>query len=435
MSSIKRKQFKPKKLLLNLLQMNIVSRREEAMNKNNGGKEEPLDLSKSSCSSSSSSSNEILDLSKKPIITMSDDNSLKMLEARKFEENNCRDAQPKNILINNDKPLDLRVNSKKKTNLNSIDSILNMKQIFDENFNDYNNLKSSLTKLVRGQDEWMNNSRNSFISQILKCLVCSKSFETLNDLSTHMFESKHFNKFSSSTSSKVGGGTDIIMNEQNNNKDRTMNNNNNKSNMLRKNFKTMFNSKLGSSNRSSSPTNVLLCLICKKKFTNGSYLVEHLQNNHKINQICTTCGAYFETTSAYNQHLIDEDYHHHSHHRSKQILISQSAKLRNVKRALDENEKTISFKKFIKTSLEHKVCKGDGCNVDERELIEKEATNCSNKNPLLALELFVSNNEISSCGGVDEKNSKKFSENKVIINENPLNLLQKMHSNFNNYVF
>ena len=166
------------------------------------------------------------------------DNGEKLEEVKKNKEINDK--------TESDKPLDLRVNSKKCNN--AIDSILNMKQIFDEN--DYNNIKSSLTKLVRGQDEWMNNSRNSFISQILKCLVCSKSFETLNDLSSHMLETKHFNKLSTA---------DNFFNTDQN-KDKNLN----KTIVFRKNFKTIYNSnKFG--NNENSLSNVLLRLICKKK--------------------------------------------------------------------------------------------------------------------------------------------------------------------------
>jgi ribosomal protein L31 len=228
-----------------------------------------------------------------------------------------------------------------------------------------------------------------------------------------MLESKHFNKLSP---------TDNIFTP-----DQIKDKNLNKTGVFRKNFKTIYNHNKFGNNDNSSSANILLCLICKKRFTNGSFLVEHLQNNHKINQICTTCGAYFETSSAYNQHLIDEDYHHHSHHRSKQIIISQSGKLRNLKRELNENEneKSISFKKLIKTSLGNQV-------VEKKKEDEKE-TEKKLKNPLLALELFVSNNQISSINNDIKKNID--SKNEVKISENPLNLLQKMHSNFNNYVF
>ena len=215
MSSIKRKQFKPKKLF-------------HTMNA-------PLDLSKNN---NNKQNDEILDLSTKPAISIMKDNGEKLEEVKKNKEINDK--------TESDKPLDLRVNSKKCNN--AIDSILNMKQIFDEN--DYNNIKSSLTKLVRGQDEWMNNSRNSFISQILKCLVCSKSFETLNDLSSHMLETKHFNKLSTA---------DNFFNTDQN-KDKNLN----KTIVFRKNFKTIYNSnKFG--NNENSLSNVLLCLICKKK--------------------------------------------------------------------------------------------------------------------------------------------------------------------------
>jgi hypothetical protein len=51
------------------------------------------------------------------------------------------------------------------------------------------------SKMVRGQEEWVNNSRKNFISQILKCLECSASFETLEQLSAHMLKTNHFSKF------------------------------------------------------------------------------------------------------------------------------------------------------------------------------------------------------------------------------------------------
>ena len=421
MASIKRKQFKPKKLLTNL-QNNIL-------NQFNIGSEmqdynsQPLDLSKKelieeTLKKENSENDELLDLSKKPLIVKSD-----FLNSSICHEN----PSPVKIEISvNDKPLDLRISSKK----NELDRFYdNMKKIYDENSTEFKNIKSSLTKLVRGQDEWMNNSRNNFISQILKCLVCAKSFETLNELSSHMLESKHFNKMpTTQMHTTVAEPASTVINESSNkilNKGVTT--------LYRKNLK-LSKSSQQQTNSNKSTSNVLLCLICKKTFSNGSSLVEHLQNNHTINQICTSCGAYFETSSAYNQHLIDEDYHHHSHHRSKQILISQSSKLRNIKRELDENEKKISIKKIIKTNLDATISSEKG----KLEAKEDEFNNNNNKslllkNPLSALELFVSNNEINS---VNADKKKKCNENNMPkLVENPLNLLQKMHSNFNNYVF
>ena len=368
MSSIKRKQYKPRKLFNN--QRKIATEMQ------------PLDLSKKPSEIIMFEEAELLDLSKKR-------NDFQRSDEQNFTEN--YDNNTRNSM---DKPLDLRIINKKSEHIS---------------FNDFKNIKSSVTKLVRGQDEWMNNSRNNFISQILKCLVCSKSFEKLNDLSVHMLESKHFSRLPSTAASF------IFENHRNISK--------NANTLFRKAFKTSKTSHVVDH----SCQSVLLCLICKKTFPNGSNLVEHLQNSHTINQICTTCGAYFETSSAYNQHLIDEDYHHHNHHRSKHLLINQSTKLKSLKRELDvENEKTV-IKKVFKINRVDKKLEDDG--------VKKKVNENSSvfKNPLSALELFVSNNEIN-CVNLNEK-IKCDSNNKSKIVENPLNLLQKMHSNFNNYVF
>jgi hypothetical protein len=56
-----------------------------------------------------------------------------------------------------------------------------------------------VAKLVRGQDIWLSRDTNP-ANQILKCLRCSLSFETLPDLTAHMMKTNHFTQLLPSSS-------------------------------------------------------------------------------------------------------------------------------------------------------------------------------------------------------------------------------------------
>ncbi|CAF0774518.1 unnamed protein product [Brachionus calyciflorus] len=212
-------------------------------------------------------------------------------------------------------------------------------------------------KMVRGQEEWVNNSRNNnFISQILKCLECSASFDTLDDLSLHMLKSNHFSKFhpnqplinpsrSTSPCQKKSFPYPNIKHKN--------------STFLVSKFTNENLTNQKSTNRQPVPGNCkkLTCKICKKNFqeldSSGSPLIEliqHLKNYHSINHICTNCGEFFENEKYLNEHLIAENYH-----------------LNNCKKV--KNEQNSDLKTFSSSST--------------------NSNSSSSNHPLLALQMFV----------------------------------------------
>lgn len=261
----------------------------------------------------------------------------------------------KSISNSTNKPLDLRITIK---NVQEDDKLI---------------VRQKLKKLVRGQEDWLKKSNGEFISKILKCIECSLSFDSLEELSIHMAKTNHFLRFRQRTS--------VLK------KDTTFNN-------------------------STNINGSLICLICRQRFLNDITLVEHLQNKHTINQICTQCGAYFETISSYREHLLKEDYHRNQLKQQKQttkrqssfhknsfmdsIIKLNSSKNNTVKFNNNQNEYAISLKRKLNDS-------------------DIETSVNSIKNPLVALELFV-NKEVPN---INLKNIEK-----------PLQMLHKMKFNF-----
>ena len=166
----------------------------------------------------------------------------------------------------------------------------------------------SAVKMVRGQEEWVNNSRhNNFISQILKCLECSASFGTLAELSVHMVNSKHFLRFQPANTTK------------------TFSNNKNFYSTDKIGQKKLPLPGVCKLKNSISSKGELSCLICNKSFDNfkssrqiysatagASHLpplvrlIQHLQNTHRIEHICTNCGSYFSSGYELQKHLVEE---------------------------------------------------------------------------------------------------------------------------------
>jgi uncharacterized C2H2 Zn-finger protein len=291
--------------------------------------------------------------------------------------------------IDDSEPLDLSIKSKK-MDMNRDENIINKPldlriRLKNAHSNEKSNAQLKLKKLVRGQEDWLNRSNENFISKILKCIECSLSFETLEELSNHMAKTNHFLRFRQQTS--------VLK------RDTTFNN-------------------------STNSNGSLICLICRQRFPNELTLAAHLQNKHTITQICTQCGAYFETISSYREHLLKEDYHQNQNQQKQQQQQQQQQK---------QTTKRQSF--FHKDSFLASIAKLNNCknntvkfNVNQNENainLKRKLNNSDNansiKNPLVALELFVSK-EISHI------NSKKQCKNV----ENPLQMLQKMKLNIIN---
>jgi uncharacterized C2H2 Zn-finger protein len=136
-----------------------------------------------------------------------------------------------------------------------------------------------VAKLVRGQDIWLSRDTNP-ANQILKCLRCSSSFETLPDLTAHMMKTNHFTQILPSSNSYQHS---IPKQQQ----------------QQQQPSPTKF------SNIQPRST----CLVCCQQFAREVDLVDHLQRLHQIRFNCTTCGMYFENENIYKEHLLKEMHH------------------------------------------------------------------------------------------------------------------------------
>jgi len=139
-----------------------------------------------------------------------------------------------------------------------------------------------VAKLVRGQDIWLSRDTNP-ANQILKCLRCSLSFETLPDLTAHMMKTNHFTQLLPSSNSYQHSNPKQQQQQQ------------------QQHSPTKF-SNINTQSRST-------CLVCSQQFAREVDLVDHLQRLHQIRFNCTTCGMYFENENIYKEHLLKEMHH------------------------------------------------------------------------------------------------------------------------------
>jgi uncharacterized C2H2 Zn-finger protein len=169
-----------------------------------------------------------------------------------------------------------------------------------------------VAKLVRGQDIWLSRDTNP-ANQILKCLRCSLSFETLPDLTAHMMKTNHFTQLLPSSSSSSSASITTATSYQHSN-----------------------------SKQQQSPTKFLnspslirsTCLICSQQFAREVDLVDHIQHYHKIRFNCTTCGMYFENESLYKEHILKEMHHRNGKaNRNRDYFLNQCKTLQ--KRSLN----------------------------------------------------------------------------------------------------
>ena len=142
-----------------------------------------------------------------------------------------------------------------------------------------------VAKLVRGQDIWLSRDTNP-ANQILKCLRCSSSFETLPDLTAHMMKTNHFTQLLPTAPSSSSTTTSTTS-------------------FPHSNPKVQHHSPTKSSPVQSRST----CLVCSQQFLREVDLVDHLQRLHQIRYNCTTCGMYFENENIYKEHLLKEMHH------------------------------------------------------------------------------------------------------------------------------
>jgi len=247
---------------------------------------------------------------------------------------------------------------------------------------------ATTNKMVRGQEEWVKNSRdNNFISQILKCLECSASFDTLADLSLHMLNTNHFSKFHNNNNQlqNINNLTTITNNRTNKSNNESINHvssqsssssSSNKQHYKRSEQQPQANLFNNTSNvgcrLKNSITNQsdLKCLICNKKFDNNNNnnnnkssstelpplvkLIQHLQNAHKVTNVCTNCGAIFNNTDDLQKHLLEESYHHY-HNNIQNInssLTNKNLKRNNNNNNNNSSNSNLNIHKKIKSTCE-----------------------------------------------------------------------------------
>lgn len=161
-----------------------------------------------------------------------------------------------------------------------------------------------VAKLVRGQDIWLSRDTNP-ANQILKCLRCSLSFETLPDLTAHMMKTNHFTQLLPSSSSNTSSSSSSSSSSPSQHSIPTK-------------------SLPSSPNKSSVHLQARsTCLVCSQQFHREVDLVDHLQRLHQIRFNCTTCGMYFENESLYKEHLLKEMHHRNGKaHRTRDFLLA-----------------------------------------------------------------------------------------------------------------
>jgi uncharacterized C2H2 Zn-finger protein len=164
-----------------------------------------------------------------------------------------------------------------------------------------------VAKLVRGQDIWLSRDTNP-ANQILKCLRCSLSFETLPDLTAHMMKTNHFTQLLPSSSSLSAATTTTTPRPVT------------PTSYHHSNLKQQSPTKLLNSSSLIRST----CLICSQQFAREVDLVDHIQHYHKIRFNCTTCGMYFENENLYKEHILKEMHHRNGKaNRNRDYFLNQ----------------------------------------------------------------------------------------------------------------
>lgn len=374
------------------------------------------------------------------------------------------------------------------------------------------------SKMVRGQEEWVKNSRdNNFISQILKCLECSASFDTLADLSQHMVNSNHFSKFQQQSSFPLTP-TSPVINPVKPAESSTKHKSNDSHNSVCKNntnhsYSSQFfpNSKQFKPKKADSPTNLPIsntntnqtsianinnngtscrlknsiisqpehkCSICNKKFDHNSTesnslvhnqlglklaeakqqqlpplvkLIQHLQNVHKITNVCTNCGAFFNNTDDLQKHLVEESFHHHHNHNynhnyhhhlgNNQIhqfnTVNCSNKNKTSKRtSLNSNLNPKRFKpseQIVHLKPEHTTAENSLSELSDSlklnlPLSNKQRNETENNRYLTSSKLITNTNSISPSSSTSSSYSSKSTSSSSSNSSPPSFLFDQQHT-------
>ena len=203
-------------------------------------------------------------------------------------------------------------------------------------------------------------------------------------------------------------------------------------------------------------------------------LIQHLKNEHDITNVCTNCGAFFANKKDLQLHLAEEQHFHHL----KSQFQSHNENSQLSKRIKKDSPpvKATSFKSLPPATLPVSKQSSSSCN-NATSNVSTPSNNTKN-HPLLALQMFVNgNSEITSNSSPNEskllkvstssycekqvtisklpakkrpyhdldddddqeakrkhvKLEKEFVAESRLVAEQPLNLLQRMHLNLDNY--
>jgi hypothetical protein len=283
---------------------------------------------------------------------------------------------------------------------------------------------NQMNRMVRGQEEWVSSTKsNNLISQILKCLECSASFNTLAELSLHMMNSKHFSKFRPN------------MHQPNAHR------HNNTSGDVQKNRKISLNSTSPLSPSLSSPTvfsnqrtskksrsenckeivkcknkipiqnqQHLLCSICYKSFNANVCklpphieFIQHLQNAHSIKELCTNCGSIFSSSHELQEHLVNNQSAQITRNKKANIetktgTINSLINKKNEPIGIDTNcdqTNTKSPSAFSSNSTRSSISPSSSSarmSPDSELATKNNSKENAINHPLLALQMFVSEN-------------------------------------------
>lgn len=312
----------------------------------------------------------------------------------------------------------------------------------------------AMHKMVRGQEEWVNNSKNNnFISQILKCLECSASFDTLNDLSLHMLKFNHFSRFHPTQSSHHNRPVSPKL------KNKTTHS----FGKLQKISPSPSNGDISIPKNSLSPkapdSKNFSCKICKKNPHEQSLLpplielIQHLKKSHQINFICTNCGDFFYSEIDLNEHLVE--FHQFGNVPQKKVKLDNEKKetksICSVSSPINSKEKLndplLALQMFVNgtselDSLIASKTKGQNPSVNSEKCLQKSDARSklpAKKRPYFKTEENLEENEIGEPKRLKNEDFAREchemhrNSNQKGYTSQPLNLLQNMRLNIDDY--
>lgn len=178
----------------------------------------------------------------------------------------------------------------------------------------------------------------------------------------------------------------------------------------------------------------LKCLICNKQFDHSSTqqndhqhsqlgvkladaknqqlpplvkLIQHLQNAHKITNVCTNCGAFFKNTEELQKHLVEESYHHHSYTNQYQ---NYNPTIRHKPLKRTSSNSNLNVKKFKPTETDQ--MKSNRIEVDTSNNRNKEMESnrlLTNFSDNLKLNLLLNNKQRNESNFNSKLNTNSIS--------------------------